>query len=63
MRAEIIAIGDEITSGKLLDTNTQWLSLRHEELGIRVLYHSTVGDELDVRARHTTTLVDEVVLI
>ena len=28
MHAEILAIGDEITSGQLLDTNTQWLSLR-----------------------------------
>ncbi len=50
MRAEIIAIGDEITSGQLLDTNTQWLSQRHEELGIRVLYHTTVGDELEPMA-------------
>ena len=45
-RARIIAIGDEITSGQLLDTNTQWLSRRLEEMGIRVLYHSAVGDEL-----------------
>lgn len=47
MHAEIIALGDEITSGQLLDSNSQWLSLRLEELGIRVLYHTTVGDELD----------------
>jgi nicotinamide-nucleotide amidase len=47
MHAEIIAIGDEITSGQLLDTNSQWLSQRLEELGIRVLYHSTIGDELE----------------
>lgn len=46
LNAEIIAIGDEITSGQLLDTNSRWLSLRLEELGIRPLYHSTVGDEL-----------------
>ena len=46
MNAEILAIGDEITGGQLLDTNSQWLSQRLEELGIRVLYHSTVGDEL-----------------
>ena len=39
--------GDEITSGQLLDTNSQWLSLRLEELGIRVLYHTTIGDELE----------------
>jgi nicotinamide-nucleotide amidase len=46
MQAEIIAVGDEITSGQLLDTNSQWLSQRLEELGVRTLYHSTVGDEL-----------------
>ncbi len=46
MNAEVIAIGDEITSGQNLDTNSQWLSQRLEELGVRVLYHSTVGDEL-----------------
>ncbi len=46
MNAEIIAIGDEITSGQTLDTNTQWMSQRLEELGVRVLYHTTVGDEL-----------------
>jgi nicotinamide-nucleotide amidase len=44
--AEVIAIGDEITSGQALDTNSQWLSQRLEGLGIRVLYHTTVGDEL-----------------
>ena len=47
MNAEILAIGDEITGGQLLDTNSQWLSQRLGELGIRVLYHSTVGDELE----------------
>ena len=47
MFAEIIAIGDEITSGQSLDTNSQWLSQRLEELGVRTLYHTTVGDELE----------------
>ncbi|MGA2255613.1 MAG: CinA family nicotinamide mononucleotide deamidase-related protein [Thermoguttaceae bacterium] len=46
MNAEILAIGDEITGGQLLDTNSQWLSQRLGEVGVRVLYHSTVGDEL-----------------
>jgi nicotinamide-nucleotide amidase len=46
MDAEIISIGDEITSGQTLDTNSQWLSRRLEELGIRVLYHTTVADQL-----------------
>lgn len=47
MHAEILSIGDEITSGQLLDTNSQWLSQRCEELGIRVLYHTSVGDDLE----------------
>jgi len=47
MRAEIVSIGNEITSGQLLDTNSQWLSLRLEELGVPVLWHSTVGDDLE----------------
>ena len=47
MHAEIIAIGDEIISGLHLDTNSPWLSQRLEELGVRVLYHSTAADELE----------------
>ena len=50
MEAEILAIGDEITSGQTLDTNSQWLSQRLEELGLRVLFHTTVGDELEPSA-------------
>ncbi|MDD3586214.1 MAG: molybdopterin-binding protein [Thermoguttaceae bacterium] len=45
--AEIISIGDEITSGAILDTNAQWLSRQLATLGVRVLYHVTVGDELE----------------
>ncbi|HUG70288.1 MAG TPA: CinA family nicotinamide mononucleotide deamidase-related protein [Pirellulaceae bacterium] len=51
MHAEIIAIGDELTSGERLDTNTQWLSQRLGELGLRTLYHSTVGDDLAANVR------------
>ncbi len=47
MNAEILAIGDEIISGRILDTNSQWLSIRLEDLGIRVLYHTAVADELE----------------
>jgi len=51
MNAEVIAIGDELTSGLRLDTNTQWLSQRLGDLGIRVLFHTTVGDDLDANVR------------
>ncbi|MDR1491575.1 MAG: CinA family protein [Planctomycetaceae bacterium] len=43
--AEIVSIGDEIALGKILDTNAQWISRQLTELGIRVLYHSTIGDD------------------
>ncbi len=46
MRAEIIAIGDELTSGQRLDTNSQWLAERLLELGVSVAFHTTVGDVL-----------------
>jgi nicotinamide-nucleotide amidase len=57
MEAEIIAIGDEITSGLKLDTNSQWLSLRLEAMGVRVLYHSAVGDELQPMAEVFRTAI------
>jgi nicotinamide-nucleotide amidase len=47
MKTEIIAIGDELTSGQRLDTNSQWLSQRLQELGAEVRFHSTVADDLD----------------
>jgi nicotinamide-nucleotide amidase len=46
MRAEIISIGDELTSGQRLDTNSQWLAERLLEIGVPVAFHTTVGDQL-----------------
>lgn len=46
MRAEIISIGDELTTGQRLDTNSQWLAERLLEIGIPVAFHTTVGDQL-----------------
>jgi len=51
MHAEIISIGDELTSGQRLDTNSQWLSERLGELGVKVLYHTTVADDLDANVK------------
>lgn len=47
MRGEVIAIGDELTTGQRLDTNSQWVSERLTELGIGVAFHTTVGDDLE----------------
>lgn len=46
MRAEIIAIGDELITGQRLDTNTQWLAERLTEIGVEVGFHTTIGDNL-----------------
>ena len=46
MRAEIISIGDELTSGQRLDTNSQWLSTQLADLGVSTIFHTTVGDSL-----------------
>jgi nicotinamide-nucleotide amidase len=46
MKAEILSIGSEITTGQNLDTNCQWLSLRLAEIGIPVGFHTTVADDL-----------------
>jgi len=47
MQAEIIAIGDELTTGQRLDTNSQWLSTELGLLGIPVLFHTTACDTLE----------------
>ncbi len=46
MKVEIISIGSELTSGQNLDTNSQWLSRRLAEIGVRVAFHTTVGDDM-----------------
>jgi nicotinamide-nucleotide amidase len=46
MHAEVISIGDEMTSGQRLDTNSQWLSQQLADVGIRTAFHVTVGDDL-----------------
>ena len=48
MHAEILAIGTELTTGAKLDTNSQWLSIELAAVGIPVLLHTTVADDLPV---------------
>ncbi len=45
MKAEIIAVGSELTSGAKLDTNSQWLSRQLADVGISVHFHTTVSDD------------------
>jgi len=45
--AEVISIGDELTSGQRLDTNSRWLSQGLSDLGVTVQAHQTIGDYLE----------------
>ncbi len=46
LRAEIISIGDELTSGQRLDTNSKWLSEQLGNLGVKTAFHTTIGDSM-----------------
>jgi len=58
MIAEIISIGDELSSGQRLDTNSQWLSQRLADLGVRVMYHTTVADALEPNVQVFRAAID-----
>ncbi len=40
--AEIITIGDEILYGQILDTNTHWLSIELDKIGVRIVRKTTI---------------------
>ena len=62
---EILATGDELLTGQLLDTNSTWLMDRLWELGLRVRRKTLVGDDrqdLLSTLRETTGRADLVVM-
>lgn len=44
MKAELIAVGTEILTGQIVNTNAQFLSEKFAELGIDVYFQTAVGD-------------------
>ena len=56
MKAEILATGDEIRSGALVDSNSAHISQKLEETGVSVVRHSCVGDDSDI----LTTILKEI---
>jgi competence/damage-inducible protein CinA-like protein len=46
-KAVILSTGDELTTGKIADTNAQWLADRCVSLGLEVMAVLTVGDHRD----------------
>ncbi len=45
MRIEVICTGDEILSGKTVNTNFSYISRRLQEVGMPVTWETTVGDD------------------
>lgn len=45
IKAEIIAIGDELLYGQIVDTNSLWISQKLTLIGVRVIHRTTVGDD------------------
>ena len=45
--AELLTIGDEILYGQIVDTNSQWMSVALDHVGIKVVRKTTVGDRED----------------
>lgn len=44
VKAEIIAIGDELLYGQIVDTNSHWISQELDLMGVKVVRKTTVGD-------------------
>jgi len=44
VKAEIIAIGDELLYGQIIDTNSHWISQELDLVGVRVVRRTTIGD-------------------
>lgn len=44
INAELLTIGDEILYGQIVDTNSQWMSVELDKMGIKVIRKTSVGD-------------------
>jgi len=63
--ASIISIGNEILSGLTVDTNSAWLSRELFSIGMPVVSHYAVGDDVDLIANYLklAQLESDVVLV
>src|SRR6202047_1197705 len=45
MRIEVICTGDEVLTGKIVNTNFSYISQKLEDFGLAVTWETTVGDD------------------
>ncbi|MDL1963554.1 MAG: competence/damage-inducible protein A, partial [Deltaproteobacteria bacterium] len=50
MKAEILATGDEILTGAVIDSNSAYIAQKLEEAGVEVVRHGCVGDDIEAIA-------------
>jgi nicotinamide-nucleotide amidase len=65
VKVELLATGDELLTGQVVDTNSPWLMDRLWDLGVMVRRKTLVGDDradLDAALRETTARADLVVV-
>ncbi|HSJ43473.1 MAG TPA: competence/damage-inducible protein A [Euzebyales bacterium] len=65
LRADVIAVGSELLTGDIVDTNSAWVAQRLSGLGINVRHVTVVGDVLDdlvATLRTAVTAADLVVV-
>lgn len=60
MKAEILATGDEIRTGALVDSNSAFIAERLEQNGVEVVRHHAVGDDLPVLVDVLREIADRV---
>lgn len=63
MNAAILSIGNELTSGRSLDTNSAWLADQLGRRGIATVLHATVGDDCGAIARAFTDAAGQAELV
>ena len=47
MRAEVLGIGTELLLGQICNENARWISQRLAEIGVDVLHHQALGDNVE----------------
>src|SRR6202051_2427995 len=47
MRIEILCTGDEVLTGKIVNTNFSYMAQKLEDVGLSVYWGTTVGDDRD----------------
>src|SRR5258708_17114272 len=47
MRIEILCTGDEVLTGKIVNTNFSYMAQKLEDVGLSVHWGTTVGDDRD----------------